>query len=139
MKIGIDIHGVINRYPKLFTKLAKRCLQKGHEIHILTGMDWASAKEEMELFSVPYSHYFSIVDHHQKIGTPMKKKKSGWWMAGKLWDKSKGEYCAKNGIRIHFDNDLQYAQWFPKTCSFICVPEKGFDKTLEALGLSPKK
>ncbi len=134
MKIGIDIHGVINLYPKLFAKLAKAWLQRGHEVHILTGMDWASAKKELEVFSVPYSHYYSIVDYHRKIGTPMKKKKSGWWMAGGLWDKSKGDYCAKHRIQIHFDNDLQYAKWFPETCSFVCVKNKGFNKVLEVLG-----
>ncbi|EKD27107.1 MAG: hypothetical protein ACD_79C00870G0001 [uncultured bacterium] len=101
---------------------------KGYEVHIITGNEWDLAKIKVERFNISYTHHFSIVDYHRSLGTPMRKLETGWWMDYDVWDKSKGDYCAREGIAIHFDNDLKYANWFPDNCTFVLVKKQGFEK-----------
>ena len=133
MKIGLDFHGVIDAYPELFTGLTEKWVRKGHEIHILTGKEWIYTEAKIKKLNISYTHHFSIVDYHLKKGTKMVKRKSGWWMDEVVWDKSKGDYSKKNGITIHFDNDLEYAKWFPKNCNFILVRKKNFEDLITLL------
>ncbi|MBN2144969.1 MAG: hypothetical protein JW774_10130 [Candidatus Aureabacteria bacterium] len=131
MKIGIDLHGVIDVYPELFSKLSSHWVKLGHEIHIITGKSHEEAYKEILSNQMIFTHFYSIFDYHQSKGTPMEKRNSGWWMDQTLWDQSKGEYCTRVGIRLHFDNDLHYAKWFPSDCTFIWVRRKGFEKVFE--------
>jgi len=133
MKIGIDFHGVIDIYPDIFSKLTKKWIDKGHEIHIITGKEWKDIKKDIKKFDIFYTKYFSIVDHHQSLGTKMEKKQNGWWMPDNIWDESKGKYCEKEQISLHFDNDLTYAPFFPACCTFIWVREDNFTDFIEAL------
>lgn len=127
MKIGIDIHGVINIYPEIFQNLTHTWLAKGHEIHIITGKEWKLAELELLPRNISFTHHFSIVDFHRETGTKMNQKSTGWWMDDETWNASKGLYCKSQGISIHFDNELQYAPYFPESCSFVWVRERGFE------------
>ena len=53
----------------------------------------------------------------------------------RTWDRSKGDYCHETGVQIHFDNDLQYAKWFPEICTFIWVQEHGFQSYINTFQL----
>jgi len=130
MKVGLDIHGVIDVYPCIFRQLSQKFIDEGHEVHIVTGQQWHIAVEEVEGLNIPYTHYFSIVDHHLALGTPMNEKENGWWMEGKTWDESKGIYCREQDIGLHFDNDIKYAEYFPDACTFVWV-RSGFGKIWE--------
>jgi len=133
MKIGIDFHGVIDIYPEIFSKLTKKWKDKGFEIHIITGKEWKDIRHDIDKFNIAYTNYYSIVDHHQSLGTKMEKKPNGWWMPDNTWNKSKGEYCTKEGISLHFDNDITYAPSFPACCTFIWVRENNFEVFIEAI------
>jgi hypothetical protein len=133
MKIGIDLHGVIDIYPQLFSRLSKAWVKKGHQVHIITGKSYAESKKEVQAHQIVFTHFFSIFDYHQAKGTPMEKRKTGWWMDQTLWDQSKGEYCTQEGIHVHFDNDLHYAKWFPSHCTFVWVRKKGFEEVIPLL------
>ena len=122
MFIGLDFHGVIDRFPKEFSLLTKRWVEIcGHEIHIVTGSPWDSAKPKIDDLGITYTHSFSIVDHHKSIGTPMWQKETGWFMSPEEWDKSKGDYAKKVGLDVHFEDSLKYAPWFPESCTFFHV------------------
>ena len=129
MKIGIDIHGCIDLYPQIFSKLSQDWIEKGHEVFILTGQEWDNAKLIVDKAGVHYNHYFSIIDHHRKLETPMynRSDKCGWWMKESLWMRSKGDYALCVGLDLHFDDDADYAKYFPKTCTFVLVPKNNFD------------
>jgi hypothetical protein len=130
MKIGFDIHGVIDKHPELFKEISDRYVQAGHEIHILTGQEWEIVKHQVAMAGVKFHKYFSIVDHHKEVGTKMYQRtdREGWWMDSLSWDCSKGNYALINQLDIHFDDDLKYATYFPNTCTFIHVPAYGFEK-----------
>jgi len=132
MNIGLDIHGCIDKYPSEFRELTHRWYRNKHSIYIITGQSWSEVVDEVDGAGVAYTDTFSIVDHHLKIWTPMWKndpRGKGWWMDATTWLLSKGTYCQESNINIHFDDTLEYAQYFPRSnCSFILVPKTGFDK-----------
>ena len=130
MKIGLDVHGVIDTYPKLFSKLSKEWIAKGWEVYILTGQEWKNAKKIVDDEMVKYTHHFSIIDYHKNLGTPMytRSDKDGLWIDHKLWVRSKGDYASKVKLDIHFDDDSDYFKYFPRACTCILVPSKGFDE-----------
>ena len=121
MLIGLDFHGVIDRFPKEFSLLTQRWVSLNHEIHIVTGESWDSVQSKVEDLKIAYTHWFSIVDYHKLIDTPMRHKQSGWWMDQKEWDKSKGDYAERVGLNVHFEDTLTYAPWFPASCTFVHI------------------
>jgi hypothetical protein len=98
--------------------------KNGHEIHILTGREAVLVRDKIDKFGIVYHHIFSIVDYNLSIGTNMWKNKKGWWMDQEIWNQSKGIYAHKEKLDVHFDNELRYAQYFPKSCMFILIPER---------------
>ena len=131
LKIGLDVHGVIDLYPKHFAWLSGQWKKAGHEVYILTGQEWEETEELCK--NIKYSHHFSIVDLHKELGTKMwrgvgKDGKEGWWMEDGAWEVSKGAYARNVGLDIHFDDTVAYFKWFPEDCTCIYVPKVGFDE-----------
>jgi len=120
MKIGIDIHGVVNKHQKFFSEMTKLFIDAGHEIHVLTGASINPATKygrktikEIEDLNIKYTHIFSIIDYHAKIGTEIVYADSeNPWIDGELWNRSKGDYCREHKIDIMFDDTKGYAEFF---------------------------
>jgi len=117
MKIGIDIHGVIDAEPKIFSGLSHECIKKGWEVHIITGQeDTPALRNVLTQYDIVYSHFFSITSHHKKIGTEIKYDDNGNpWMDEEIWNKSKSVYCTENNIDIHIDDSYTYGKYFTTT------------------------
>lgn len=127
MRIGLDIHGVIDIYPVIFKDLSDQWIKDGHEIHIITGQEWDKVKSKVDRVGISYTHYFSIVDYHRAIGTKMwQDEKKTWWMNETTWLMSKGHYISRNHIELHFDDSYKYARYIPDFCTFVIVPPKNF-------------
>jgi len=124
MKIGLDVHGVINKFPLEMKEFAQTEISNGNEIHIITGQERNSVESLVKRLEVPYTGFFSIVDYHLSIGTQMwKDHKDTWWMDGNPWVRTKGDYCRREGIDLHIDNSLEYAEFMPDTCVFVHLPK----------------
>lgn len=119
MKLGLDIHGVIDSKPESFRFMSKSVIDKGGEVHIITGGSWN--KELIDLVEecgIEYTHYFSVYDYLKGInaeeigriqfpdGTTQKKFDS------ELWDSIKGKYCKDNNIDLHIDDTEVYSKYF---------------------------
>lgn len=130
MRVGLDIHGCIDRFPEKFMHLSNNLMLNGHSVHIITGQPWKEVKHKVEEAKISYSHHFSIVDYHRKVkDTKMwQDEKKTFWMDEKVWLRSKGEYCRREKIDVHFDDSYEYAEYMPETTTFILVPKKGLDK-----------
>lgn len=130
MKIGLDIHGCIDLYPNIFSELSHQWRDAGHEIHIITGKEWGLSEDTVEDCGVVYDKHFSIVDHHLHKSTIKMwnddPRGDGWWMDYAWWVRSKGAYAKDVGIDVHFDDSQDYLQFFPKSCTYVIVPPKGF-------------
>jgi hypothetical protein len=114
-RIGLDLHGVITDMPEFFSFFTNAMIAAGAEVHIVTGGATESDKELLKNYNIKYTHFFSIVDHHRKIGTPTSGKhpKYGFDMiSDEEWDKTKGEYCRQHNIDLHIDDTLIYNNFF---------------------------
>jgi hypothetical protein len=133
MKIGIDFHRTIDRYPVLFSKLSRYWHTQGHEIHIITGMQRSGVEPRLNDYTIHFDRFYSIVDFHRENGSEMEWRENGWWMDNALWRRSKGEYCTEARIDVLFDDNLDFAAWLPQHCMFVHVPPAGFEQSCEAL------
>lgn len=124
MKLGIDIHGVLNEKPEMFKMLCGALLfvnaeyaDPYNEIHIISGPPGEVILKELSAHGFKemyhYTHVFSIVDHHKSLGTPMTQDSAGnWHMDHYLWDRTKGDYCLKHNIDLMIDDSDVYDYHF---------------------------
>jgi hypothetical protein len=112
-KIGIDIHGVIDKYPLLFSNITKDFHNIGYEVHILTGhLPDNKVFNELKKYNITYDYLFSILGYHKDEGTKMWKDNKGWWISDEEWNKTKAIYCTKNDINFHIDDSNKYGNYF---------------------------
>jgi hypothetical protein len=112
MKIGFDIHGVIDSNIDFFTQVINDLYDKGNEIHILTGALYKDVEHVLK--NIKYDKFFSILQYHKDIGTKMWEDERGSWIDKDEWNKTKGDYCNRNNIDIHIDDSIEYSEYFEK-------------------------
>ena len=112
-KLGVDLHGVIDASPELFSDLSKVLVASGWEVHIITGPTYEKSIKEIEKYNICFTNFFSIEDYHKSLGTKITyDNKGNPWMDKNIWDKTKGEYCLREEIDIHIDNTAEYGNYF---------------------------
>jgi hypothetical protein len=114
MKIGIDFHNTLDKYPEKFRDLALSILKNSGSIYIITGH---SITEEFKckLLSIfPYvDNIYSITDDLIKHGELFEiDNKGGKIFDQYLWDSAKASYCKNNDIDIMFDDSEVYGKYF---------------------------
>ena len=114
MKFSFDIHGVLDDLPETFRALNHSLYDAGHHIYILTGSHITD--EVIDLLremDIRYHTLFSIADYHKEKGTEMWYDEAGTpWLDKESWNKTKGEYCEKHKIHLHFDDTDVYNNYF---------------------------
>ncbi|NBQ69421.1 MAG: hypothetical protein EBU46_11560 [Nitrosomonadaceae bacterium] len=117
MKLGIDIHGVIDANRPLFAELTQLLkfhnehLGGKHEVHILTGPRVKDLKPD-ELADIWYTHIFSIVDYHIAKGTPVEWVGDRAWMSDYDWDRTKADYAREHQLDLTIDDSETYQHFF---------------------------
>lgn len=118
VKIGIDLHGVLDTKPEFFRKLARFVVAAGGEVHIITGahlnFNFHKALDAAGIVKdVHYTHTFSIADHHVSMGTFVTHDSHGDpHMPHADWNTTKANYCSRVGIDLHFDDSDIYHHYF---------------------------
>lgn len=125
MNIGLDIHGVIDTYPEIFSAASKLWKSQGHTIHIMTGESWVTAIDTVVKCDIAFDMSLSITDYHL-AKTGMNWKENGWWTDNEIWDVTKGKYCESNFIELVFDDTLRYWKYMPLYTKFLYI-EKGME------------
>ena len=133
MKIGLDIHGVIDQNPKFFAEFSKAMVEAGHEIHIITGPRFEKVERLLKRHKIVYTHFFSIVEYEEKRGVVEIKwdKKGDPYMDFFVWDGCKARYCKRKKIDLHIDDSEKYATHFMTPFAlynFKRVPNKKWKK-----------
>jgi hypothetical protein len=121
-KIGLDFHGVINYMPEFFSFFTKAIIDSGGEVHIITGGLYPEEMELIEKYDIKYTKIFSIREYHKEKGTPTfdNHPVHGFPMvSNEEWDKTKGEYCEREGIDLHIDDTMQYQKNFTTPFCFF--------------------
>jgi hypothetical protein len=114
LKIGIDIHGVIDLKPAFFRTFIDRARANGHEIHIITGgQKKPKLLNQLKDLGINYDYFFSVSDFLIEQGVPVHFEDSNNpWFDIDQWNKIKSMYCAKQEINIHIDDSDQYGKYF---------------------------
>jgi hypothetical protein len=112
--LGLDIHGVIDAYPKQYAEMSKLYYEAGHEVHVITGARWSEqVKTELREAGIWHTHFFSILEEHDARGTVIHRDDEGFeWIDESLWDKTKAEYCREVGVTFMIDNSPVYGEFF---------------------------
>ena len=118
MKIGFDIHGVIDTHPDKYRELINHLIEEEVEIHILTGLRRDKAEKILEEHKIIYDNLMCITDYHNECvihwddnGNPHMEEES--------WNKTKGRYCGNNNIDIMIDNSKKYGDYMPKGTIYL--------------------
>jgi len=119
MKLGLDIHGVIDSNPESFAFLSQSVLAAGGEVHIITGGSWTPELESLVRDSgVAWTAAFSVYDYlvDSGVGSIGKIRFPDGTIQDKfdsdLWDSIKGGYCKYKEIDLHIDDTESYAKYF---------------------------
>lgn len=112
LKIGLDYHGVINTNPRYFKYFSNSLLQRGHELHIITGGPQKIIAQQLLSEEIQYTKLFTIVDYYRKQGKVEYFVDGSFKVDDDLWNRAKAEYCRLNNISLHIDDSLVYGGYF---------------------------
>ena len=111
MKIGLDIHGVIDTNPKFFAEFSKAIVAAGGEIHVVTGPKLEAVKADLVTWGIVYTHFFSIVESVAEDQVRWEDKDNPW-VDAEVWNRRKAKYCKEHGIDLHIDDTSEYGVHF---------------------------
>ena len=138
IKLGLDVHGVIDEDPEFFSRLSEVTLEQGNEIYIITGREKTPdlVEEIRQKHKMWYTDILSITTFQKKLGTSityLDDRKSQPIMDPTIWNPTKAALCATAGIDIMIDDSLIYGKYFQdiKTQYITYTPQmKEFLRTL---------
>lgn len=107
IKIGLDIHGVIDQAPEFFSLFSM--FPDVFELHIVTGI-----KEHLDdVVDFKYDKWFSIHQQCEDEGIDITFDDKGRpWVEPAIWDRKKAEYCKREGLHMMIDDSPSYGQYF---------------------------
>lgn len=113
MKLGLDLHGVIDADPVSFARLSRDVIAARGEVHVITGsLDTPKLHEQLKGYGLSYTHIFSIASHYEALKKVWYDDCGNPWTEASLWDRAKAEYCAREKIDLHIDDSEFYGQYF---------------------------
>ena len=132
MKIGLDLHGVLTRWPILFKAVLKPLKHlAGIKIYIITGPPYIEALDEVHNLGLEkgkhYDELYSVVDHLKGVSAPedMWQDENGrWWAEEKAWWGTKAEIASMCDLDFHVDDSPEYGEYFTGKCVFVLVQKE---------------
>jgi hypothetical protein len=133
MRIGLDIHGVLDHHPEKFIKLAYTIMgcadgyekedpeRENFKVFVITGPKKEKAIKELEAIANKYNggyqfwdEVYSIVDYIIENDIPHIEKESGhiWTLVHKDWNEAKGKISKELELDLHFDDSVEYEEYF---------------------------
>lgn len=121
MILGLDIHGVIDKYPDKYAALAKSVRSNGGKVYVITGQSaTTSLKKALDILGIPFDRLISVQDGLMAAGAPIIAYDEGRPIFRcEDWNSFKGAYCARNHVDLMFDNSPEYRPYF--TTPFFLV------------------
>lgn len=117
MKIGVDLHGVIDSDPDLFKKLFTFMYFRDREVYIVSGPPKSEIISELKELGfekgLHYKEVHSIVDFLKENGVEMwQDKNRRWWSNDRDWCESKAKICDKLSLEWMMDDKEMYKPAF---------------------------
>lgn len=122
MKIGFDIHGVIDTFDPFRTMIEKYLDDENVEVHVISGLEEKYLDNEIgHLIDLDrIDNFFSVTDYLVKKGAKITWVNGMPWADEEEWNMAKAAYCRKVGIDILFDDSPIYAPYFNHIDTIYC-------------------
>jgi hypothetical protein len=116
LRVGLDVHGVCDKYSKIFSELSAGLIDSGFEVYIITGQrDTVDLRKKLNSLNIHWTKIFSITDYNQEKGVKVKyKDPNNPIMDQRIWNSTKARICQENNVDIHYDDSKVYGKWFKK-------------------------
>ncbi len=111
-KIGIDFHGVISAAPGIFAVFCHEIRKLGIKVYIISGGPKKDIVRYLAEHQVEYDEVWAILDFYERQGKVEYFSDGSFKVDTALWNKAKGEYCEREGIRFHIDDSNVYGRYF---------------------------
>jgi len=153
LKLGLDLHGVIDSDPVFFSDLACMLLDMGSQVYVVTGREETEElHDELRQCGMErgderdgtnieiYSDILSITTYQKRQGVPvhyLDEDLTQPMMDPTIWNPTKAALCASAGIHLMIDDSTIYEPFFQeiKTQYIVYTPEiKEFLKILFYFG-----
>ena len=129
MKVGLDIHGTIDKDPEGFIQYIELCLKWRVSVYIISGPPTSLMIKHLEALGkkyknlLKYCHIISPIDTFHLVSVVeylrsrddvemWQDNRGGWWCDEEIWWKSKSEICKELGIDVLIDNETRYQDHF---------------------------
>lgn len=122
MKLGFDIHAVIDTFD-VFQKLINKLLRDDEvEVHVISGLSRTEADEQIgHLIDLNrITKYFSIADYLESRDVEITWIDGMPWADETIWNRAKADYCEEHKIDILFDDSHNYAPTFDNIDTIYC-------------------
>lgn len=119
MKVAIDLHGTIDKYPESFSRIIENFNSDKDEVYILSGPPKKQIKKELKQLKRKYykkikkniKGIISVVDWLKTQDVEMwQDEKGDWWTSEENWWSSKGKICKEYSIELVFDDKEKYKE-----------------------------
>jgi len=116
MKIAVDLHGTITRYPEKFMWMMSSWITAGDEVFVLSGPPKDEVLAELEslgfIRGIHFNHVVSIVDYlmNGKKVRMWQDEKNSWWSEPEHWWSAKADLCEEFGADVLIDDTAKYAE-----------------------------
>jgi len=125
IKIGLDFHGVLATNPQYFSAFCHKVIDRGWELHIITGGPRKDVLKYLKDNAIAYSKIYTILDECDKLGLVEYFADGSFYVNEAIWNKAKAEYCRKNSISFHIDDSAEYSPYFSTPfCLYKCNKNK---------------
>ena len=124
MRIGIDLHGVIDDDPGWFCGFLSAFMaefgkwrERKFTVCIISGPPKKDIKAELEKhgfrYGLEFDEIYSVVDHLKEKGVEMWQDGRGrWWTYDEEWWKAKAEICEKHDVDVLIDDKEEWKTHF---------------------------
>jgi hypothetical protein len=118
MKLGLDLHGVIDKHPLIFKELARSIITSSeNSVYIISGASKDKIIKTLDRLDFTYYTYiFSIQDYLNEnyfhLNEGINYNDGNHIYNDDLWDSIKGEFCRKEKLDLHIDDWEEYGKYF---------------------------
>ena len=127
-RIGLDFHGVIDKYPEELRNLFVTLRNMGKEVYVIIGNKInPEFLADLDHCKISHNGIFSIIGYHESIGTPIRYDERGHpWIEEELWNSTKALLCEQHNIDIHIDDSTIYGCYFKRKNRYFLLKEDGY-------------
>lgn len=137
IKIGLDLHGVIDKDPHFFSNLSIKMMNEDNEVYVITGQEnTEKLHKELKNYGIKFTKVLSITSYNKKIGIPVRYLNGDPtqpMMDESVWNATKSVLCFINKIDIMIDDSLIYGKYFKKIDTQYIVYNKQVREFLKML------